>query len=104
MINSTLIKYLSADIAAGLIIELAAIFERRFGHLDFWRLSKRWKEIHYKREAGIIVQIIDMEIERHRMTYGELLPQLDQLLSTIDDTMKQEVISLLIETIQRVDS
>lgn len=31
----------------------------RFGGLDFWRLSKKWKEIHYRQTANMIVDEFD---------------------------------------------
>lgn len=57
-------KYLTQADINRIKDEIVNIFEQRFGHLDFWRLSKRWKRIHYEREADIMIQIIEMEIQR----------------------------------------
>jgi len=35
-------------------------FAVRFGGLDFWRLSKKWKQIRYKQFADIIIMDLKM--------------------------------------------
>lgn len=43
--------------------ELPAFLDRRFGHLDFWRLSKRWKHIRYAQDTDLQILMIEMEIQ-----------------------------------------
>lgn len=85
--------------------ELMAIFDTRFGHLDFWRLSKRWKQKVYAQEADCMINVI---------IQGEIsytLRGLDKLIASINEfpedeypnNIRTQVIELLQETVNRVD-
>lgn len=42
---------------------LVNLLETRFGGLDFWKLSKKWKHMHYVQVAREIMTIIEIEKE-----------------------------------------
>lgn len=52
--------------------ELIGLLRHSFGGLDFWRLSKRWKEIHYNRVADLLL-----------LGHSEHLARIEQLENTL---------------------
>lgn len=50
--------------------QLVAAFERQFGHLDFWRLSKRWKMIRYKQFIDMLYAEMEFYIQERNKTNG----------------------------------
>lgn len=55
---------LSQDDRKRLRAELVPMMRNHFGGLDFWRLTKKWKDIHYTTFANFIILLVEEELCR----------------------------------------
>lgn len=59
---------------------LPSLLKVRFGGLDFWRLSKEWKEVQYAQVSNEIISLMDVLVEKKLEPYKlEIKKLLDRL-------------------------
>jgi hypothetical protein len=56
---------LAPEIESDLRERLNVLLERRFAHMDFWILNKKWKGIHIDQVTSEIIFEIEAEITRY---------------------------------------